>query len=118
MRAMRRGIVTAAVGLLLVGSGASVEAQNVPSRWLAFAGCWEPLGADGETGLLCFEASGDGVEMSNVFEGSATATERLVADGTPRPVTAEGCDGTESVEFSEDGRRVFTESSFTCESQL
>jgi hypothetical protein len=73
------------------------------------------MGAEGETGLLCFRPFGNGVEMSNYFEGAVTATEYLVADGDPRSVTAEGCVGTESVEFSEDGRRVFTSSDFSCE---
>jgi hypothetical protein len=115
MSTQTRGIGLAALVLLLGTLAVPAEAQDAPSRWVAFVGCWEPLSADGDAGLLCFESSGNGVEMSNVFEGEVTATEALVADGVPRPVTAEGCTGTESVSFSEDGRRVFTESSFSCE---
>ena len=116
MSAYTRGIGFAAIGLLVATLSVPATAQAQSSGgWLAFMGCWEPLAAEGETGLLCFERSSDGVEMSNYFEGEVTATELLVADGTPRPVTAEGCTGTESVEFSDDGRRVFTESSFSCD---
>lgn len=117
MRRCWRGIGVAVLGLLVAVLTVPVQAQQAQgsSRWMAFVGCWEPLGAEGETGLLCFRPAGDGVEMSNYFEGEVTATEILVADGQARPVTAEGCTGTESVDFSEDGRRVFTASSFTCE---
>jgi uncharacterized membrane protein YgcG len=73
------------------------------------------MGVEGQAGLLCFSPSGDGVEMRNVVDGEVIATERVVADGVARAVTAEGCAGTESVEFSSDTRRLFTESSFTCE---
>lgn len=107
----------AACGVLLAVLALPLQAQvdQSSSRWLPFIGCWEALGAEGDAGLLCFRSSGSGVEMSNVFEGDITATESLVADGVARPINAEGCSGTESVEFSEDGRRVFTASSFLCE---
>jgi len=103
--------------LLLAALALPAHAQQAvgSSGWLAFVGCWEPMGAEGEAGLLCFRPSGDGVEMSNHYEGEVTATEFLTADGVARPVTAEGCTGTESVDFSEDGRRVFTASAFQCE---
>jgi len=73
------------------------------------------MGVEGDAGLLCFRPAGDGVEMFNVADGNVTATERLLADGVPRAVAAEGCQGSESVEFSEDGRRVFTASNYMCE---
>jgi hypothetical protein len=53
--------------------------------------------------------------MSNAFEGEVTGVELLVADGVARSVSAEGCSGSESVDFSADRRRVFTASSFECE---
>jgi hypothetical protein len=107
----------AALGLLLaafVVPSRGLLAQEA-ARWRAFVGCWEPMGVEGDPGLLCFRPQGDGVEMFNILEGEVTATERLVADGVPRPVSAEGCQGSESVDFSEDGRRIFTASSFECE---
>src|SRR5688572_12513035 len=102
-------------GALLVGllslPGAA-HAQD--ARWSAFVGCWLPAGGGPEAGLLCFRPSGAGLEMFNVAEGEVTGTEQVVADGTARPVTAEGCTGSERVEFSEDGQRAFTRSEFVC----
>jgi len=106
-----------ALGLLLIALAAptqSLSAQQA-ARWRPFVGCWQAMGVEGDAGLLCFRPAGDGVEMLNVFEGDVTATERLLADGVPRAVAAEGCQGSESVQFSEDGQRVFTASNFVCE---
>jgi len=117
MSANARWTRLAAAWLLLASTASPARAQDSEgsARWLAFVGCWEPLGADVDAGLLCFRPAGAGVEMSNVFEGAVTAAERLVADGVAHPVDAEGCSGSESVEFSEDGRRVFTASEFVCD---
>jgi uncharacterized membrane protein YgcG len=52
--------------------------------------------------------------MFNVAGREVTATEPLVADGQPRPVSAEGCTGSERVEFSADGMRAYTRSEFQC----
>ncbi len=92
-------------------------AQEMDARWSAFIGCWLPTGSE-QPGLLCFRPSGAGVEMFNVVEGEVTAVEPLVADGVARPVAAEGCTGTERVEFSEDGLRAFTHSDFQCAGEV
>jgi hypothetical protein len=117
MSGYKSATTLAACGILLAALAFPAQAQvdQSSSRWLSFIGCWEPLGAEGEAGLLCFRLADGGVEMSNVFEGEVTPPESLIADGVARPVNAEGCSGTESVEFSEDRRRVFTASSFVCE---
>jgi hypothetical protein len=87
------------------------------ARWSPFIGCWVPTGAE-QPGLLCFRPAGAGVEMYNVLEGQVTAVEPLLADGVARPVSAEGCTGTERVEFSEDGARAFTHSEFQCAGEV
>lgn len=90
------------------------QAQQTDSRWQPFVGCWEAVGAEDEIGLLCFSPSDGGVELTNVVDGEVASTERLVADGQQRPISAEGCEGWESVDFSDDGRRAFTRTEFTC----
>lgn len=109
-------LATAAAVMLLVGAGAAtgVDAQEGDARWLPFVGCWEAVDAEDSIGLLCFTPAGEGVDLANYVDGEVASTERLAADGQPRPIEAEGCDGWESVEFSEDGRRAFTRTEFTC----
>ena len=104
--------MTLAIGLAMAGV-LPVSAQQ-DARWMPFVGCWVPAGAGEDAGLLCFRPAGEGVEMFNVAGGEITATESLVADAQPRPVSAEGCTGSERVEFSEDGARAYTRSEFEC----
>lgn len=104
--------------LLLLGLALPLEAQSGDARWLPFVGCWQPIDAGEEAGLLCFRQVGQGVEMFNVVDGEIASTELIGADGTPRAVTAEGCTGFESLRFSEDGQRIFTRSELTCGDEI
>lgn len=113
MSAARYGLALAA-SVAFLGLGAPAQAQVDDARWLAFIGCWQAAEGSEEAGLVCFRPAAGGVEMTNIVAGEVVATERLAADGQPRPVVAEGCEGTEAVTFSEDGRRAFTTSDFSC----
>ena len=113
MIGLTRGRALLGAALLSAGLAPAASAQVDP-RWAAFLGCWVPAGAPDDAGLLCFRPSGAGLEMFNVVNGAVAASEPLVADGVARPVTAEGCTGTERVEFSANGVRAFTRSEFTC----
>lgn len=108
-------ITTLAAGVALALLAAPVQGQDTDARWVPFVGCWEAVGAEDEIGLLCFSPVTGGVELTNIVNGEISSTERLVADGSPRPIAAQGCEGWEAVEFSEDGRRAFTRTEFTCE---
>ena len=99
---------------LLLASALPARGQIDDSRWLPFIGCWEPVAEGSEGGLLCFRPADGGVEMTSLAAGEVVSTEQLLADGQRRPVVAEGCEGSESVSFSEDGRRAFTRSEFVC----
>lgn len=101
--------------LALALGSASAQAQGGDDRWMAFVGCWTPVGVD--DALLCFEPAAGGVQMLNVIAGEVTSRELIVADGRTRTVSAEGCTGTESVEFSENGLRAFTRTSFVCDGE-
>jgi hypothetical protein len=106
-------------GFLALGALAlPLQAQSGGNGFTAFVGCWEPLDAGDEAGLLCFRPSGAGVEMFNVLDGDIVSSEQISADGSPRSVSAEGCTGFESASFSEDGFRVFTRSEFTCDGDI
>jgi hypothetical protein len=102
--------------LALVTLTGPVAAQdaNTDARWLPFVGCWEAVGGEEEIGLLCFALDGAGVTLTNYAAGEVVSSERLVADGSRQQVSVEGCEGYETVTFSEDGRRAFTETEFFC----
>ena len=120
MRVVNRflGLSLWAGGLFLVAHATPITAQlnenGMDARWLPFIGCWEAVGAEEEIGLLCFESIAEEVEVTNYVGGEITSVEILAADGEPREVSAEECEGWESLVFSEDGRRAFTVTDFFC----
>jgi hypothetical protein len=112
---MRTLLVGASFTIAALSLAAPTSAQaDGDARWMPFIGCWEAVGADDQLGLLCFDFDGAGVELTNHVAGQAASTEQLVADESQRPVSVEGCEGWESVSFSEDGRRAFTQTEFFC----
>lgn len=98
----------------VLGLASSAAAQDMDSRWLPYVGCWEAVGGEEEVGLLCFTPDGVGIELANIVDGEVVSTERFVGDGVQRDVSAEGCEGWESIQFSRDGRRAFTQTEFLC----
>ena len=112
----RRTASTAAAAALALTSAASGGAQELADgRWLPFIGCWEPVAEAQaeEAGLLCVRPEGRGVELFTVADGEVLTSDVLVA-GARMERSAEGCEGWETAEFSQDGRRVFTRSEFVC----
>lgn len=109
-----RYVTTAFVGAFLLTIAAPVSGQIDDNRWLPFVGCWEPAEEAPDAGLVCFRPADGGVEMISVVAGEVVATEMLAADGERRPIVAEGCEGFESVSFSQDGWRVFTRTDIVC----
>lgn len=109
---MKKITMLGAVAALV--AAAPLSAQDMDGRWLPFVGCWEALGGEDDIGLLCFEPADGGVLLSNVVDGEVASSEFFAADGQPRDVNSEGCEGWEVTTFSQDGRRVFTETEFLC----
>ena len=102
---------------LALSAPATAAAQDVEAGWLAYLGCWEAV--DGtDDGLLCVHPTDDGVEMFTVLDGEVLTSDLLSGDGSQTARVAEGCDGWESAEFSEDRRRVFTRSEFVCGEEI
>jgi len=112
----RRGMLGLGMAVAFALAVGPVHGQEgvIDARWLPFVGCWEAAGAEDEIGLLCFSPAEGGVELTNYSGGDIVSTERMVADGAARSIDAEGCEGSERVEFSFDGRRAFTATEFTC----
>ena len=111
MRRIAMGLVVTAVAAI----AAPVSGQEpVDSRWLAWLGCWETPGEAGP--MTCFLPSGDSdtVERVTIHNGDVRS-EILHADGRARTISSEGCDGTHSLQFSDDERRVYATLSMQCE---
>lgn len=106
--------------ILLAGTlPASAAATDTDPRWTAWLGCWLPDGAS-RNHVLCVRPVDDGaaVRMVTYAEGRVVSDETVTADGQQRPVRREGCNGWESAQFSDDGRRVYLRSEFACDGDV
>ena len=122
-RVRRLAMAGAAVGWLAIGWAPSdARSQETDERWLAFSGCWQPVGEardpDAPDALMCFQPApegGAGVEMVSVEDGEIVASEVILADGRQRDVEIEGCSGWERADFSARSGRVFVASEYACD---
>ena len=115
--------LAAAVGVLaLVAARVDAQAAAQPdARWQAWVGCWAPAttvpalgGAGGLKLCVVPTTTPSAVEMVTVVSGRITDRTRIDADGVERPVTRDGCTGTETARFSLSGTRVYVDGDVTC----
>ena len=102
--------------LLALASGAEVSAAPRVAQddaWLAFTGCWRPVGDGGEN-YLCVVPAGDGVRIVTLVGGKVQSQSTVIADDQPRKLEQEGCSGIEQAVWSADKQRVFLRSSLMC----
>jgi hypothetical protein len=107
-----------AAPMVLAVTAVSVDAQQMDQRWLPFLGCWEPVDAEAEAGLVCVGPFEEGIEILGVASGEVVSRDVMVADGVMRALSGEECDASEAVDFSADGWRVFSHSEFRCEGDV
>src|SRR5690606_14582793 len=113
------------IAALLAGVASASAAQapttstTASAGWSAWLGCWTPAGAavDGQPALTTCVVPGDAplsVEIVSLAGDSIAMRSTMTADGVARPVTGEGCAGTETARFSDDGARVYVSGEITC----
>ncbi|HSG49108.1 MAG TPA: hypothetical protein VLA43_14910, partial [Longimicrobiales bacterium] len=100
---------------LLVMAPASVQAQDVDSRWLPWVGCWEVLSMGAEAQVVCIQPHEDDAAVAMNYADPDVEDLVLHADGTPRQVTQAGCEGEETATFSPDGRRIYIDARYVCD---
>ncbi len=101
------------------GAQATAAASTSSTGWSAWLGCWAPAGAPvaGEATLTTCVVPGDAplsVEIVSLAGDSIVMRSTMTADGIARAVTGEGCSGTETARFSDDGARVYVSGEITC----
>ena len=104
--------------LLFVVAAVPVEGQSEVGSWLAFTGCWTPLEQDAEERpTLCVVPGEDrfSAEFVTVRDGEVVSREVARADARPVDASQEGCEGTTTWRFSQDGHRVYHRSEHVCD---
>jgi hypothetical protein len=127
---------TLASGFALLLLAVPAHAQNAAdSRWSRWTGCWELVVENSRDGVpsptarrelrapardagrpqVCVETKPDGGATFSTKVGTQTPiVETVVPDGKDRPVTEEGCTGTQRAEWSADGLRLYARAELTC----
>jgi hypothetical protein len=102
--------------LALVAIAPAAVAQS-DARWQAWLGCWtsDSLHAPAAT-LVCVTpvVRSSAVELLTVARGAIVIRERIEANGRPLPIDGNGCQGTESANWSASGRRLYLHADFSC----
>ncbi len=104
--------------LLFVVAAVPVQGQSEVGSWLAFTGCWTPLEQDAEERpTLCVVPGEDrfSAEFVTVRDGEVVSREVARADARPVDASQEGCEGTTTWRFSQDGHRVYHRSEHVCD---
>jgi len=130
--------LASAVALLILAVPA--HAQNTADpRWNRWTGCWELVMENSREGApspdtagraprsqprdaarpqVCVEASPAGGAVFTTKVGTQTPiVQTVVADGTDRPITEDGCTGTQRAEWSADGLRLYAHAELTCKGE-
>jgi uncharacterized membrane protein YgcG len=109
---------------LFTGLFASVAVAQTPTagpRWSAYAGCWEPVAAEGQiipanAPRVCVVPSGGaGADLLSVVDNKITERTHVEGDGARHDVKRQGCEGWESAAWSSDGRRLYFNSNQKCD---
>lgn len=121
--------------LLLLAVPAHAQSTSDP-RWSRWTGCWELVMENSREGTPSPATAGRAprsqprdparpqVCVESTPEGGATFTTKVatqtpiiqtvVADGKDRPITEDGCTGTQRAEWSADGLRLYARAELTC----
>jgi hypothetical protein len=127
---------TLASGVAMLLLAAPADAQTIADpRWERWNGCWELVMENSREGApsptpgraprsrpsdpmrpqVCVTPSSDGGATFTTKVGTQTPIiQTVVADGKDRPVTEDGCTGTQRAEWSRDGLRLYASAELTC----
>jgi hypothetical protein len=126
-----------ASGFALLLLAVPAHAQNASDpRWSRWIGCWDLVTENAREGApsptprnraprsqaidparpqVCVEATPDGGATFSTKVGTQTPiVQTVVADGTDRPITEDGCTGTQRAEWSTDGLRLYARAELRC----
>jgi hypothetical protein len=101
------------LALALATDVSAAPRMSQDDAWLAFTGCWRPVGDVGNN-YLCIVPAGEGVRIVTLVDGKVQSQSNVVADDQPRRMEQEGCSGTERAVWASDKQRVFLRSDLMC----
>jgi hypothetical protein len=101
------------------------QAQADP-RWAPWLGCWtvnvdttrggDAVFADQQapSARVCVTARGNSAALTTEVGDKPSLSQTIVADGSAQPLNEGGCSGSQRVEWSKDGARLYSRAEMTC----
>jgi len=122
LRHIRAAATVATAALALISAcGVRAQAQTrstgTDPRWYPWLGCWAPdnVGTSSASATCIVPVAGSrDVEMLTVARGKVIERDRLDPSGKPNDVSGQGCQGTQTVNWSASGRQAFVHAGYTC----
>ena len=114
---MRTRIPTVLVAAALLGfvpAPARAQDTTIDSRWIAFLGCWELVGA--KPAVVCVVPAADmsAIDLVTVQNGEVIKAEQIVANGARIETVHGECTGWQSAEWSAVSARLYLRSQESC----
>ncbi|MDZ7632833.1 MAG: hypothetical protein U5K74_16210 [Gemmatimonadaceae bacterium] len=116
-RAMRSALLACvAAGSAIAAHAQRDDSAPIDARWRAYLGCWSTSAAGLPGPTVCLLPTRDAatVELVSLVGDSISPAARLTANGQKIAREKDGCSGWETVRWSSDDRRLYTESEFSC----
>src|ERR1051325_3014530 len=119
---MRVRPLTLALLACLAAQTASAQPATTDPRWHPWLGCWAAdttsaisrTVSPNTTCVIPVTGTRD-VDLLTIVRGAVVKRDRLDANGAPHPIDGQGCKGTERVNWSSTGHRLFLQSTYACE---
>jgi hypothetical protein len=123
MKLGMRLALASAILPVLAAAPLSAEGVAPDPHWLPWLGCWQAVAPGGGASFsgapsseVCVvpTTSPSAVEVLTISNGAVTSRDRIDASGAAQPSSEEGCTGTERVQWSEDGHRLYRTTEQRC----
>lgn len=108
-----------------LATSAGAQSPTVPAagdthgRWGAFVGCWRSVDDPAGTGArVCVVPATRGVTLTTIVGGQKVSEDTRVADGIAHPVDSDGCRGSETIRWSDNGFRLYRTATIACDGGL
>ena len=113
------------IASVVIASSAAAQDQVDP-RWGPWLGCWtvsvdttrggDTVFADQQDprARVCVTARGNTASLATEVADKPTLTQSIVANGSKQTLSEGGCTGSQTVEWSSDGARLYSRADLTC----
>lgn len=122
IHSVRHLVIAALAGAAVGAAAAPAAAQAQDDRWTPWFGCWQAVPAPDAPAeaarVVCVTPAGDAARVFTLAGGVIVTRDLIQPGDSARPITQDGCSGTERVRWAADGARLFRTAELECQGGL